>query len=551
MALIQNCKRSARILRVAARYRLDALIDKRRLPWALRALLAPLSVLPNNKAARGERIRLALQDLGPVFIKLGQMLSTRPDLLPDDIAASLNQLQDQVEPFASAEAIKVVEQAFGQSVNELFSRFDEIPLASASIAQVHGAELTVAGQDKPLDVVVKIVRPGIERLIEQDTDLMFAMARMIKRYAPDGERLKPIEVVSDYRDVIYDELNMQLEAANTSQLRRNFLDSDLLYVPEVYWDFVRSNVFVMERIYGIPICNIDELHAANVNMKELAERGVEIFFSQVFRDSFFHADMHPGNIFVNVSNPDKPQYIGIDCAIIGSLDDDDLYYLARNLLAIFQRDYRTVAEMHVESGWVPDHIRAGDFESAIRSVCEPIFEKPLAEISFGQILLYLFTVARRFEMSVQPNLVLLEKTLLAVEGLGRQLYPQLDLWETAQPFLEDWMAKRYAPAQVLQRMQKQAPTFLQHLPQLPELLIDNLKSSAALRESAQQQQRQLQILEQQGRRRERRQKLVAGILLVAGALLFLGPQTGMFEGYDFRTTAAIVGGLGVTWLLLG
>ncbi|MFK7731077.1 MAG: ubiquinone biosynthesis regulatory protein kinase UbiB [Pseudomonadales bacterium] len=551
MALIQNCKRSARILRVAARYRLDALIDKSRLPWALRALLSPLAILPNNKAARGERIRLALQDLGPVFIKLGQMLSTRPDLLPDDIAASLNQLQDQVEPFASDQAIKVVEQAFGQSVNDLFTRFDTTPLASASIAQVHAAELTLPGQDKPLDVVVKIVRPGIERLIEQDTDLMFSLARMVKRYAPDGERLKPIEVVSDYRDIIYDELNMQLEAANTSQLRRNFLNSDLLYVPEVYWDFVRSNVLVMERIYGTPICNIDELHAANVNMKELAERGVEIFFSQVFRDSFFHADMHPGNIFVNVSNPDKPQYIGIDCAIIGSLDDDDLYYLARNLLAIFQRDYRTVAEMHVESGWVPEHIRPGDFESAIRSVCEPIFEKPLAEISFGQILLYLFTVARRFEMSVQPNLVLLEKTLLAVEGLGRQLYPQLDLWQTAQPFLEDWMAKRYAPAQVLQRMQKQAPTLLQHLPQLPELLIDNLKSSAALRESAQQQQRQLQILEEQGRRRERRQKLAAGILLVAGALLFFGPQASLFEGYDFRTSAAIVGGLGVTWLLLG
>ncbi len=551
MALIQNCKRTARILRVAARYRLDALIEKRRLPWVLRALLSPLALLPNHKGERGERIRLALQDLGPVFIKLGQMLSTRPDLLPDDIAASLNQLQDQVEPFASDDAIAVVEQAFGKSVGELFTRFDATPLASASIAQVHAAELTLANEEKPFDVVVKIVRPGIERLIEQDTELMFSLARMIKRYAPDGERLKPIEVVSDYRDIIYDELNMQLEAANTSQLRRNFLDSDLLYVPEVYWDFVRSNVLVMERIYGTPICNIDELHAANVNMKELAERGVEIFFSQVFRDSFFHADMHPGNIFVNVSNPDKPQYIGIDCAIIGSLDDDDLYYLARNLLAIFQRDYRTVAEMHVESGWVPEHVRPGDFESAIRSVCEPIFEKPLAEISFGQILLYLFTVARRFEMSVQPNLVLLEKTLLAVEGLGRQLYPQLDLWQTAQPFLEDWMAKRYAPAQVLQRMQKQAPTLLQHLPQLPELLIDNLKSSAALRESAQQQQRQLQILEQQGQRRERRQKLAAGILLVAGALLLFGPQTPFLEGYDFRTSAAIVGGLGVTWLLLG
>ncbi len=551
MALIQNCKRTARILRVAARYRLDALIDKQRLPWGFRVLLAPLALLPNHKAARGERIRLALQDLGPVFIKLGQMLSTRPDLLADDIAASLNQLQDQVEPFASDQAVAIVERAFGRPVTDLFTRFDSVPLASASIAQVHSAELRLTGQDQPLDVVVKIVRPGIERLIEQDTDLMFSLARMIKRYAPDGERLKPVEVVSDYRDVIYDELNMQLEAANTSQLRRNFLDSDLLYVPEVYWDYVRSNVLVMERIYGVPICNIDELHAAKVNMKELAERGVEIFFSQVFRDSFFHADMHPGNIFVNVSNPDKPQYIGIDCAIIGSLDDDDLYYLARNLLAIFQRDYRTVAEMHVESGWVPEHVRAGDFESAIRSVCEPIFEKPLAEISFGQILLYLFTVARRFEMSVQPNLVLLEKTLLAVEGLGRQLYPQLDLWQTAQPFLEDWMAKRYAPAQVLQRMQKQAPTLLQHLPQLPELLIDNLKSSAALRESAQQQQRQLQLIEEQGRRRERRQKLAAGMLLVAGALLLFGPQMPVFADVDLRTSAAIVGGLGVAWLLLG
>jgi len=470
----QNFSRSCKILWVVWRYRLDVLLPTEKRPLAARIALLPAKLFTQKKNSRGERLRAALQELGPVFVKFGQMLSTRPDLLPADIVLSLNELQENVSPFDNDEARAVVEKAFGESVDTLFERFDAEPLASASIAQVHTARLKDA--ESP-EVVVKIVRPGIERIIDKDMALLRSLASIAERNLPDAGRLKPLEVVTEYQHVIGDEMNMQLEAANTSQLRRNFDNSDLLYVPEVHWDFVRSNVLVMERIYGIQVTDVEQLLAHNTNMKELAERGVEIFFSQVFRDSFFHADMHPGNIYVDVSNPEKPRYIALDCAIIGTLDEQDLYYLARNLLAIFKRDYRTVADMHIESGWVPEHIRATEFESAIRSVCEPIFEKPLAEISFGQILLYLFTVARRFEMSVQPNLVLLQKTLLAVEGLGRQLYPQLDLWQTAQPFLEKWMADRYSPSEVIQRMQKQAPSLLQQLPQLPELVVNNLKSS--------------------------------------------------------------------------
>ncbi|MFK8019149.1 MAG: ubiquinone biosynthesis regulatory protein kinase UbiB [Pseudomonadales bacterium] len=564
MRLFARTRRAMRIASVAARYRLDLLANLEGMPFTVRAALLPAKLFPVRNRERGERLRLALQDLGPVFVKFGQVLSTRPDLIPADIATELNLLQDQVAPFDSAKAVAIIEQAFGANIGDIFEHFDEAPMASASIAQVHTAVLCL---DKPLahdpsspdppqelnsntvEVVVKIVRPDIEATIADDISLMHSVAKLVERFVPDGHRLRPVDVVAEYQHVIGDELNMQLEAANTSQLRRNFENSDLLYVPEVYWDFVRPNVLVMERIYGIPITNIDELHAHNTNMKELAERGVEIFFSQVFRDSFFHADMHPGNIFVDVSNPDKPKYIGIDCAIIGSLDETDLYYLARNLLAIFQRDYRTVAEMHVESGWVPKHIRATDFESAIRSVCEPIFQKPLSEISFGQILLYLFTVARRFEMSVQPNLVLLQKTLLAVEGLGRQLYPQLDLWQTAQPFLEDWMAKRYAPAQVLQRMQKQAPSLLLQLPQLPDLLIDNLKQASGLREAAAAQQLHLADLQQQGRRRERRQKIVAAALIALAATMAIAPESLMLTEHDLSALPLLLGTMGIALLL--
>lgn len=460
------------IVFVATRYRLDTLVDSTRLPaWLCLVLrFGPWRLLPIASRSRGERLRLALESLGPVFIKFGQLLSTRRDLLPDDIAFELAKLQDQVPPFANARAREIVETALKQPVNELFASFDEAPLASASVAQVHAATLKDGRE-----VVVKIIRPGIRAVIEKDVRLLFTLARLVQRYLPDGRRLRPVEVVRDYELTIYDELDLQREGANTSQLRRNFAESELLYVPEVFWEFSRRNVLVMERIDGIAVTDIAALEAQNTDMKKLAERGVEIFFTQVFRDSFFHADMHPGNIFVARKHPQSPQYIAIDCAIIGSLSDFDQYYLARNLLAIFQRNYREVAELHIECGWVPPETRVHDFESAIRSVCEPVFEKPLAEISFGQLLVYLFSTARRFDMEVQPSLVLLQKTLLNIEGLGRQLYPQLNLWDTAKPFLEQWLRDRYSPQNMLKRVSHRLPGWLEQLPTLPETLLDGMR----------------------------------------------------------------------------
>ncbi len=463
--------RLGKIARVITRHRLDTFVDRDQLPTSLAALfaVAPWRLFPIPEQSRGARLRQALEELGPIFVKFGQMLSTRRDLLPDDIIDELAKLQDQVPPFPSQQAIGIIEGALGQSVSALFAQFDPQPMASASVAQVHAATL-FSGED----VVVKVVRPGIEQTIRQDIQLLFTLAELVEKYFPDGRRLRPVDVVDDYQITIIDELDLQREGANTSQLRRNFANSDLLYVPEVHWDYTNRHVLTMERIHGIPVTDVDALEGQGTNMKELAERGVEIFFTQVFRDSFFHADMHPGNIFVSRQHPDKPQYIGIDCAIIGSLSESDQYYLARNLLAIFQRDYRLVAELHIECGWIPAHTKVHDFESAIRSVCEPVFEKPLAEISFGQLLVYLFQTARRFEMEVQPSLVLLQKTLLNIEGLGRELYPQLNLWDTAQPFLEQWIKDRYAPRGVYRRLRKQRPALLEQLPHLPETLLASL-----------------------------------------------------------------------------
>lgn len=463
--------RLGKIARVVTRHRLDTFVDRDQLPTSLAALfaVAPWRLFPIPEQSRGARLRQALEELGPIFVKFGQMLSTRRDLLPDDIIDELAKLQDQVPPFPSQQAIDIIEGALGQPVSALFAQFDPQPMASASVAQVHAATL-FSGED----VVVKVVRPGIEQTIRQDIQLLFTLAELVEKYFPDGRRLRPVDVVDDYQITIIDELDLQREGANTSQLRRNFANSDLLYVPEVHWDYTNRHVLTMERIHGIPVTDVDALEAQGTNMKELAERGVEIFFTQVFRDSFFHADMHPGNIFVSRQHPDKPQYIGIDCAIIGSLSESDQYYLARNLLAIFQRDYRLVAELHIECGWIPAHTKVHDFESAIRSVCEPVFEKPLAEISFGQLLVYLFQTARRFEMEVQPSLVLLQKTLLNIEGLGRELYPQLNLWDTAQPFLEQWIKDRYAPRGVYRRLRKQLPALLEQLPHLPETLLASL-----------------------------------------------------------------------------
>ncbi|WP_369809161.1 AarF/UbiB family protein [Oceanicoccus sp. KOV_DT_Chl] len=410
----------------------------------------------------------------------------------------------------------IIENALGKPVAELFAQFSTEPMASASVAQVHAATLHTGEE-----VVVKVIRPGIEKIIQQDIKLLFTIARLLEKYLPDGRRLRPVDVVDDYQHTVLDELDLQHEGANTSQLRRNFENSELLYIPEVHWDFTNRHVLTMERIHGIAVTNIDELKASGVNMPMLAERGVEIFFTQVFRDSFFHADMHPGNIFVSREHPERPQYIGIDCAIIGSLSDSDQYYLARNLLAIFQRDYRLVAELHVECGWIPADTRIHEFESAIRSVCEPIFEKPLGEISFGQLLVYLFQTARRFEMEVQPSLVLLQKTLLNIEGLGRELYPQLNLWDTAQPFLEQWLKDRYAPRGIYKRFSKHIPGWLEQLPHLPDAIMNNLQQSKQFQSISEHQQKTIEQLSLQINRQQRRPYL--GIIALLLALAAAGP----------------------------
>ncbi len=429
-------------------------------PWNWRQL----------KASRGRRIRLALESLGPIFVKFGQTLSTRRDLLPPDIADELALLQDRVPPFPFSQVDQLLFQAYGAAYRSHFTELSVKPLASASIAQVHTARLNDGSE-----VIVKIVRPGIKKLIARDIDLLFFLARFAQRYWPDGRRLRPVEVVAEFERSLLDELDLRQEAANASQLRRNFAGSHQLYVPAIYWDYCQENVLVMERIYGIRIGDIAELNAHKVNLKVLAERGVQIFFTQVFQHSFFHADMHPGNIFVSAAQPESPQYIAIDFGIMGSLTASDQRYLAENMLAFFNRDYRRVAELHVASGWVPVNTRVDEFEAAIRTVCEPIFQRPLQDISFGQTLLRLFQTAQRFNMEVQPQLILLQKTLFNIEGLGRQLYPSLDLWTTGKPHLERWLKQQLGPRAFIRKLRSNAPYWLEKLPELPELIYDVLR----------------------------------------------------------------------------
>ena len=531
--------RLLKILRTVGRYRLDELVDSSTLQPALRysLRLSPWRLNSIPDLTRGERLRKTLEELGPVFIKFGQMLSTRRDLLPEDIADELALLQDQVPPFPEQQSMAIIESALGKPVDQLYASFSATPMASASVAQVHTAQLH-SGED----VVVKVVRPDIEPIIRQDLALMFSLAKLVERYLPDGKRLRPVEVVRDYQLIILDELDLNREAANASQLRRNFEGGKLVYVPQVYWDYTCRNVFTMERIHGIPVTDMDTLRAKGVNLKLLAERGVEIFFTQVLRDSFFHADMHPGNIFIDASDPADPGYIAVDCAIIGALSESDQYYLARNLLAIFRRDYHEVAQLHVECGWVPADTRVQDFESAMRAVCEPIFERPISEISFGQLLIYLFKTARRFDMEVQPSLVLLQKTLLNIEGLGRQLYPDLNLWDTAQPFLEEWVAERYSPQSMLRRLQRHAPSWLEQLPQLPDVMMDNLQHARELEQRFTQQQQRAQKLAEQARAstRRRRRQFVAALVCAAAAI-------SMFPGAWQQLSMAPT----ISWILAG
>ena len=465
-------RRLLRILYVVIRYRLDDLLFALPLPFWLRAprVLLPWRWVPRRKSSlsRGESLRLALEELGPIFIKFGQLLSTRRDLLPPDIADELAHLQDRVPPFDPAKSLALIEEQLGVPVTQAFARFDTTPLASASVAQVHAAQLK-SGEE----VVVKVVRPGLKPVIKADMAWLFLLAKVAERASAEARRLHPVDVVSDYEKTIYDELDLLREAANASQLRRNFENSDLLYVPQVYWDWCRPKVLVMERIYGIQVNDMATLADQRTDMKLLAERGVEIFFTQMFTHSFFHADMHPGNIFVSTRTPWNPQYIAIDCGIIGSLTPEDQDYLARNLVAFFKRDYRKVAQLHIDSGWVPQDTQVNDFEAAIRTVCEPIFERPLKDISFGLLLMRLFQTARRFNMEIQPQLVLLQKTLLNIEGLGRQLYPDLDLWTTAQPFLERWMRERVSPRNLLQNLQSQVEQ-VPHLANMTRSLLERM-----------------------------------------------------------------------------
>jgi len=515
---VRRLLRIFKIARVFAKYRLDTLFDQVSLRWYVRALLAMMVwryFIPVGSRSQGERLRLALEELGPIFIKFGQMLSTRRDLLSDDLAIELRKLQDQVPPFSGTYAQQLIEQSLNSPVEELFAEFNAEPMASASVAQVHEA-LLHNGEE----VVIKVIRPGIDRTIKKDVALLYTLAHLVEKLWVEGRRLRPVEVVADYETTIFDELDLRKEAANCSQIRRNFDNSPILYVPEIFWDLTRQNVLVMERIHGIPVADVEQLNAQNTDMKKLAEQGVEIFFTQVFRDSFFHADMHPGNIFVSRNNPAEPQYIAVDFGIVGSLTAEDQSYLARNFLAFFKRDYRQVAQLHIDSGWVPEDTNVYAFETAIRSVCEPIFEKPLKDISFGLVLMGLFQTARRFNMEVQPQLVLLQKTLLNIEGLGRQLYPELDLWQTAQPFLERWMKERMGPKAVYRSMKQQAPDWLDKMPHLPQMAYEALHQLKNLDDSRRRDMLALSVAREELKQKRSHWDRAVGLLCIVGAVAF-------------------------------
>jgi len=465
MASARTLLRVLRIQRILVKYGLDEVITATHLLRPLRFLYVFFPKRRDSNAPLGERLRLALEELGPIFVKFGQAVSTRRDLLPRDIADELAKLQDEVPPFPSDQAVRIIEDAYGKSVDEVFERFDREPLAAASIAQVHTAKIANGAE-----VIVKILRPGVEEQIEQDLAVLRWIAHLAAKYWEHGKRLRPLELVSEYERTVIDELDLMREAANTAQLRRNFEGSELLVVPDIYWDFCRPEVLVQERIYGTPISDMDALRAAGTNIKVLAENGVKIFFTQVFHHNFFHADMHPGNIFVITTDPDKPKYAAVDFGIVGTLSPEDQRYLAENFLAFFDRDYHRIAKLHIDSGWVPEGTRIDQLETAVRTVCEPIFNKPLSEISFAQVLMRLFRVARRFNVEIQPQMILLHKTLFNIEGLGRELYPELDLWKTAHPVLKKWMEDRVGPAAFISDLRENLPELREAMRELPDAI---------------------------------------------------------------------------------
>ena len=506
--------RGAAIIWVLLRYGLDDLLLKSfQRPW-LHLLARVLSVGRNLEAPRGQRLREALESLGPIFVKLGQVLSTRRDLMPPDIADELALLQDRVPPFDSAIAIATIERAFGRPLDEIFVSFESVPVASASIAQVHFATLRDR-QGQLHDVAVKVLRPGMLPVIDKDLGLMKMMAGWVELSA-DGKRLKPREVVAEFDTYLHDELDLVREASNAAQLRRNMEGLNLVEIPVIHWDFCHPEVMVMQRMKGIPISQVERLREAGVDIPKLARDGVTIFFTQVFRDGFFHADMHPGNIQVSLAPETFGRYISLDFGIVGTLTESDKEYLAQNFVSFFRRDYKRVAELHIESGWVPPDTRVNDLESAIRTVCEPYFDRPLKEISLGMVLMRLFQTSRRFQVEIQPQLVLLQKTLLNIEGLGRQLDPDLDLWSTAKPFLETWMLNQMGPQRLLNDLKAEAPHYAKLLPELPRLLHNYLRHPPG-----QQEQRELrELLKEQKRTNQLLQSLVyGGVGFVLGLLV--------------------------------
>ncbi len=509
------------IQKVLIRHGLDEIILATHLFRPIRFLfyLLPWNWFGRRRGTRGERIRQALEDLGPIYVKFGQLLSTRRDLLPEEMVAELSQLQDHVPPFPGAQARALVETALGGRLVDHFSDFDEEPLASASIAQVHAAT-RIDGQR----VIVKVVRPGIGKTIRRDLGLIWILAEMAEKYAPGGRFMRPTNVVREFERTLWNELDMLREAASASQLRRNFIGSDVLYVPEVHWDLSHHDVLVMERISGIPVRDIEALKEAGIDLKWLAEAGIEAFFTMVFRDSFFHADMHPGNIFVSYPTADKPpRFIVVDFGIMSSLSEYDQRYLAENFLAFLDRDYQRVAELHVESGWVPPYTRVDEFEFAIRSVCEPLLDRPMREISIGDLLLRLFQTARQFNMEILPQLLLLQKTLVNIEGLGRSLYPDVDLWRTARPLLDRWMNERLGISGLYKSTRRNLPLWIDRLPGLPNKVIHVLERIHEGRLQMEMRSEQLDDIKYEIRRHSQRTiYAVAGSVFILAAAVVLG-----------------------------
>jgi len=546
--MIRHSIRMVGIALTLARYRLDDGLEgapirilagaARLLPWGRR---------PPADASLSKRLRLALQELGPIYVKFGQILSTRRDLLPPKLADELAKLQDDVEPFDVDAARAIVEEELEAPIDDLFATFENTPLASASIAQVHGAMLKDGSS-----VVVKIVRPGIERRIRRDVTLIGSLGRLVRRYHPEGERIRPDEVVGEFTRVIEGELDMQSEGANATSIRRNFEGSSDLYIPKIHWDFSASRVLVMERVSGIPVRNTDELRALGVDMEKLARRGIRVFYTQVFRDNLFHADMHPGNILVDASNPDDPTFISLDFGIVASLPPKDLYYIGENFLAIFNREYRRVAELHVEAGWVPADTRIDQLEAAARTVCEPAFTRPLEDVSFAELVINLFSVARKFKLTLQPQLIMLQKTLLNIEGMGRDLYPKINIWDVAKPELESIYRERYGLPRTAQRIGRQLPGMLARSPELPTLIYEYLKLASTGSIRTRIDSDDLEKLSAQVTQHNQRLPgaILASGLLVAAAVL-AGYQVGpLWDDISVPAATAALTGLLIGWRTL-